>query len=104
MCSAAHSGVADIYGLLGRDTTPDNLQIVLLFTVDRSLQSFTPAGAGHVTRGSRARARANRDLCQLSIMLISSWQLQNSTPIPIQNLDFYSFLDTMQNASNKAKL
>ena len=67
---AAHSGVADIYGLLGRDTTPDNLQIVLLFTVDRSLQSFTPAGAGHVTRGSRTRA--NRDLCQLSIMLISS--------------------------------
>ena len=100
MCSAAHSGVADIYGLLGRDTTLDNLQIVLLFTVDRSLQSLTPAGAGHVTRG----ARADQDLCQLSIMLISSWQLQNSTPIPILNLDFYSFLDTMQNASDKAKL
>ena len=33
ICWAAHSGVADIYGLLGRDMTPDNLQIVSRLTV-----------------------------------------------------------------------
>ena len=56
-----------------------------------------------MTREPGARAGPAEDLCQLSIMLIAKLTTAKKTPIPILNLDFYSFLDAIQNASNEAK-